>query len=191
MSRLVGEFRRLHNVAPFVRPGSHYGSKPCYGLTVATPSDSVVCKVKSWLSQMKIPKSPHTTSLLPESLPSRFLCCCDSPPTSSGHLVPRLFTCLRWRRIFAFVIRPDAPHWVCFVSRQSALQARKCTRLYDRKIDRYAEISCLHFVSVCFGRFTTGSAESDGDAPGEADYFRFRPSNCDTGLGRHKSWRDV
>jgi hypothetical protein len=29
-------------------------SKPCYGLTVATPSDSVVCKVKSRLSQVKI-----------------------------------------------------------------------------------------------------------------------------------------
>jgi hypothetical protein len=32
---------------------SSFGAqKTCYGLTVATPSDGVVCKVKSWLSQM-------------------------------------------------------------------------------------------------------------------------------------------
>ncbi len=31
----------------------HYAQKTCYGLTAATPSESVVCKVKSWLSQLK------------------------------------------------------------------------------------------------------------------------------------------
>ncbi len=48
---MVYVIRRLHNFAPFVRP-SAIAQKLCYGLTVATPSDSVVCKVKSWLSQM-------------------------------------------------------------------------------------------------------------------------------------------
>jgi len=45
--------RRLHNCAPFIRLFSHSAYKPCYGLTVGTPSDTVVCKVKSWLSHLR------------------------------------------------------------------------------------------------------------------------------------------
>jgi len=33
-------------------PFSHYAQKPSCGLTVATPSDGAVCKVKSWLSHL-------------------------------------------------------------------------------------------------------------------------------------------
>jgi hypothetical protein len=33
-------------------PFSHHPQEPSYGLTVATPSGSVVCKVKSWLSRI-------------------------------------------------------------------------------------------------------------------------------------------
>jgi hypothetical protein len=42
----------LRNFAPFCSPFGHYAQNPCYSLTVATPSDSVVCKVKSWLLQL-------------------------------------------------------------------------------------------------------------------------------------------
>jgi hypothetical protein len=37
----------------FCSPFSYYAQKPCYGLTVATPSDSVVCKVESWPSHLR------------------------------------------------------------------------------------------------------------------------------------------
>jgi len=39
-------------------PFGHYAQKTCYGLTAATPSDSVVCKVKSWLLQIKQARDP-------------------------------------------------------------------------------------------------------------------------------------
>jgi len=40
---------------PFVRPSVIYAQRTFYGLTVATPSDSVVCKVESWRSQLTTP----------------------------------------------------------------------------------------------------------------------------------------
>jgi hypothetical protein len=50
--------RQMHNRAlaqlcAVCSPFSHYGQNPCYGLTVATPSDSVMCGVESWLLQLK------------------------------------------------------------------------------------------------------------------------------------------
>ena len=43
---MVGETRRLHKLAPSLRPTQGF----C--LTVATPSDITVCKAKSWLSHL-------------------------------------------------------------------------------------------------------------------------------------------
>jgi len=61
--------RRLHKLAPFVLPFSHYAQKPCYELTVATRSDSVVCKVRSRLSRFR-PRGQRPASYR-QSLPRR------------------------------------------------------------------------------------------------------------------------
>src|ERR1019366_6979772 len=60
---------RLHQLCAVCSPFSPCAQKPCYGLTVATPSDSVVCKVNSWLSHISFaigdPSWPGRKKLTP------------------------------------------------------------------------------------------------------------------------------
>src|ERR1035441_10033853 len=63
-ARLLLKPRRLHHVAPFVRPPA-ITLKILLRLTVATPSGSVVSKVKSWLSHLAIAQPLRTGRRVP------------------------------------------------------------------------------------------------------------------------------
>ena len=97
--------KRLHNSAPFVCPPAITLRRTCYGLTVATLSDSVVCEVESWLSHLiRVPLRHH------------------SPLGSRGDVGNRLAL----SRTVQFFAALAAPSQMQVIEHQTALEKLEC-----------------------------------------------------------------